>query len=69
MAAPPKNRNAAPAGTGNRVECLSGKINTDHNSESQVTGLAVRKIADRYHLSLAVAGVVCTLAGIGRRAA
>jgi hypothetical protein len=68
MMATPEKRNpgAVGAAAGANVDC---DINSDDLSEVAAASLAVCKIADRYHLSLAVAGVVCTLAGIGDRSA
>ena len=67
MMARPENGNAAPAGTGDRVECLHGEVNRIDRSEiySASQRRAAARIAARCGFSLSMALVVATLSGLG----
>jgi hypothetical protein len=62
-----EKRNAAPAGTGNRVECQTGKVNAAEDSPLRpaIQELVVARIARRFGLTLPTARVVADLAGLG----
>jgi hypothetical protein len=58
---PPENRNAAPAGTGNRVECVAGKA--DETETTSTTPAALVILATRLRVPVYMARLYAGLAG------
>jgi hypothetical protein len=60
-----RKRNPAALAGAHRVICLNTTIDTENSNAPALESLAVRRVAERFRVSIPVARVVCELAGLG----